>query len=124
MFELEKQFTFESGHVLVHHDGKCRQPHGHSYTLIVQVASPTLIANGPKTNMVIDFNDISAIVCPMIENYFDHKWLNDSLNTDSPTVEFMAKWIYEFLEEKLPGLAAITLHETYSSKVTYRPKKI
>jgi 6-pyruvoyltetrahydropterin/6-carboxytetrahydropterin synthase len=119
-FELEKTFRFEAGHALVHHDGKCRNPHGHSYILSVVLRSTSLISSGPKTNMVIDFEDLSNIVIPMIDQYLDHQWLNDTLKSDSPSVEFIAKWTYEYLEPLLPGLYAITVYETHSSKVTYR----
>jgi 6-pyruvoyltetrahydropterin/6-carboxytetrahydropterin synthase len=121
MFEIQKTFTFEAGHSLVHHDGHCRHPHGHSYVLTIHLQSDRLITDGPKRNMVIDFGDISACVSPMVDRYFDHCWLNDTLETDSPTVEFMAQWIYNHLKPQLPALAAITLHETATSKVTYRP---
>ncbi|MBA2727163.1 MAG: 6-carboxytetrahydropterin synthase QueD [Parachlamydiaceae bacterium] len=120
LFELEKSFRFEAGHVIVHHDGKCRNPHGHSYTLAVVLRSNTLIPSGPKANMVIDFNDLSNIVMPMIDQYLDHQWLNDTLESEAPTVEFIAKWIFEYLEPFLPSLYAITVFETHSSKVTYR----
>lgn len=120
MFKIEKTFTFEAGHTLDHHDGHCRHPHGHSYILTVQLESPSLVADGPKRNMVIDFADISTVVIPMIDQYFDHCWLNDTLETDSPTVEFMAQWIFRYLKPKLPSLTAVSLNETATSKVTYR----
>ena len=119
MFELEKAFFFEAGHVLKHHDGKCKNPHGHSYQLLIKVRSPTLISSGPKTNMVMDFFDISTIVKKMIEEYFDHKWVNDTLNTDSATSEFMCKWIFDHLDPQLNGLYRVTLYETASSKASY-----
>lgn len=120
MFEIEKNFFFEAGHSLTHHDGRCREPHGHSYQLSVTLRSDTLNQSGPKTNMVMDFADIGSIVKPMIEKYFDHRWLNETLQSDSATAEYIARWIYEYLEPKLPGLYQISLHETSSSKVTYR----
>lgn len=120
MFEIEKKFRFEAGHQLVHHNGLCKEPHGHSYLFIVTLLSDRLISSGPKKNMVIDFFDLADIVKPMIEEYLDHKWLNDSLNTDSPTAEFIAKWIFDYLAPKLEGLHAITLYETESSKVVYK----
>lgn len=120
MFEIEKTFHFEAGHSMTHHDGKCCAPHGHSYLLTIALRSNDLISSGPKTNMVMDFTDISAIVKPMVEEYFDHKWLNDTLNTDSPSTEFMARWIYNYLQPKLPLLYTVSLQETRSSKVTYR----
>lgn len=121
MFDLEKIFHFEAGHALTHHDGKCRQPHGHSYILVIHIQANSLIKEGPKRNMVMDFSDITAHVNPMIRDYFDHHWLNETLQTDSPTVEFMAHWIYHYLKPHLPLLHGITLHETATSKVTYSP---
>ncbi|WP_049767114.1 6-carboxytetrahydropterin synthase QueD [Waddlia chondrophila] len=119
MFTIIKTFRFEAGHQLAHHDGACKHPHGHSYVLEIQVKSGTLIDDGPKKNMVIDFHHISDIVKPMINTYFDHKWLNDTLETDSPTSEFIARWIYRHLDRQIPGLHAIGLSETATSKVIY-----
>lgn len=119
MFELKKTFHFEAGHQLVHHDGKCARPHGHSYVLTVHIRGTELIQEGPKKNMVLDFSAVSEIVKPMIKKYFDHHWLNDTLETDSPSVEFMARWIYRYLKPKLESLTAVTLSETATSQVTY-----
>jgi 6-pyruvoyltetrahydropterin/6-carboxytetrahydropterin synthase len=123
MFDLEKIFHFEAGHSLTLHDGKCRHPHGHSYILTIHIQSEELIQSGPKTNMVMDFSEITSIVNPMISQYFDHHWMNDTLKTDSPTVEFMAQWIYHYLKPHLPKLHAITLNETATSKVRYSPQE-
>lgn len=121
MFELEKTFHFEAGHVLKQHDGRCKDPHGHSYSMTVHLRSNQLINHGPKSNMVMDFADISAVVKPMINDYLEHKWLNETLQTESPTAEYIAKWIYEYLIPYLPGLYAVTLQETASSRVIYKP---
>ena len=107
----------------MHHDGLCSEPHGHSYQFIVTIRNDTLISSGPKKNMVIDFFDISDSVKPMIEKYLDHKWLNDTLESDSPTAEYIAKWIYDHLATKIEGLYSITLFETETSKVVYRRMK-
>lgn len=120
MFTLQKTFRFEAGHVLTYHDGKCSKPHGHSYVLTVTIEGEELVADGPKRNMVIDFYDIKTPVKKLLEDYLDHHWLNDTLETDSPTCEYIAKWIFDYLKPKLPLLSAITVHETASSCVTYR----
>jgi len=120
MFEIEKKFRFEAGHQLIHHDGQCSEPHGHSYVLLVTIRSDHIEPKGPKKNMVMDFNDISNVVKPMIDKYLDHKWLNDTLGTDSPTAEFIAKWIFDYLNDPLPNLDHVTLYETETSRVTYR----
>lgn len=123
MFELEKSYRFEAGHTLDLHDGKCAIPHGHSYILTIHIHSDTLISSGPRTNMVMDFNDLNLIVNPMIEKYFDHKWLNNTLQCNAATVEYIARWIFDYLEPFIPCLHAISLDETATSRVTYRKIK-
>lgn len=121
MFEIEKDFSFEAGHVVQAHTGKCSSPHGHSYRLTVIVRSENLQTIGPSRGMVCDFQDISSAVKPMIEEYFDHKWLNETLHTDSPTAEEIAKWIFDYLEPKLPGLYKVTVGETATARASYAP---
>lgn len=124
MYELQKTYTFEAGHALELHDGKCRRPHGHSYVFIVHLESDGLIEAGPKKNMVLDFGDLDKVVEPMVEEYLDHRWLNETLGSDSPTCEYIACWIFEYLEERLDFLSAVTVYETAKSKVIYRRKAL
>lgn len=121
MFTVEKSFHFEAAHSLTFHNGKCKGLHGHSYILTVQAASKTLQDSGPQKNMVWDFDEISQVAKPMIKQYFDHHYLNDTLDNDSPTAEFIAKWIYDYLKPQIPLLTAIYIQETVNCKVTYRP---
>lgn len=120
MYTIEREFSFEAGHCLVHHNGKCSSPHGHSYRFIVFIQGDELIKQGPQKNMIIDFYNLEAIVYPMIEDFLDHKWLNDSLMTDSPSVEFIAKWIFDHLNPLLSGLHAIKVYETPTCSAIYR----
>jgi 6-pyruvoyltetrahydropterin/6-carboxytetrahydropterin synthase len=118
-FEVEKIFSFEAGHLLDHHDGKCRHPHGHSYVLKVRLRTDALVKEGPQKNMVVDFSLISDIVKPMIKTYFDHQWLNTTLECDSPTAEYIAFWVYNYLEPLIPSLYSVTICETPSASATY-----
>ena len=60
---ITKEFTFETGHALYGHDGKCKNIHGHSYKLSVTVlGKPVLDSNGPKFGMIMDFSDLKKIV--------------------------------------------------------------
>lgn len=120
---LEKRFAFEASHRLHHHDSKCNRLHGHSYGLVIEVGADELVADGPKRGMVVDFDDIAAHVRPMIADHLDHHHLNDTLGTDSPTAEFIAVWCYKYLRPLLPLLTAVTVEETPSARVTYRPRQ-
>ena len=119
MFEVEKTFSFEAGHVLTHHDGPCACPHGHSYGLTVVVRGGALVTSGSKSGMVIDFQQIGEVVKPMIAEYLDHHWLNETLKTDTPTAESIAKWVFDYLWPRLPGLHRICIRETASSCASY-----
>jgi 6-pyruvoyltetrahydropterin/6-carboxytetrahydropterin synthase len=119
MFEIEKKFRFEAGHTLLHHDGKCSSPHGHSYVLTIVLRSQSLISDGPKQSMVRDFQEISDVVKPMIDQYFDHKWLNETLSLDSPTAERIAEWIFKYVQPKIPQLYKVSVRETESSSASF-----
>mmetsp|Transcript_12202 Transcript_12202/g.32854 ORF Transcript_12202/g.32854 Transcript_12202/m.32854 type:complete len:162 (+) Transcript_12202:85-570(+) len=122
MYTLEKDFRFEAMHVLEHHDGKCARPHGHSYGCTVRLRARELQAAGPKINMLMDFSDVSAVVRSMIEKFLDHRNLNETLGTDSPTAEFIARWIFDYLKPHLPLLSDVTVSETTTSRATYQPE--
>lgn len=119
MFEIEKSFSFEAGHTLSHHDGKCINPHGHSYTVTIRLRGEKLQESGPKKNMLVDFHDIGAAMKPLLEKHLDHHWLNDTLQTDSPTAEWIAQWIFTALLPQLPQLVSVTVQETATAKATY-----
>lgn len=119
MFEVEKIFTFEAGHVLHQHDGICSRPHGHSYVLKVAVRKEQLLSTGPQQGMVVDFHQIRSVVNPMLDDFFDHHWLNDTLKMESPTAESIAKWIFDYLYLKIDGLYRVTICETATSSASY-----
>lgn len=121
MYTLTKSFKFEASHILHHHDGKCARLHGHSYTLTVELSSQTLQRTGSETNMVTDFGRISTSVKKLLLSHLDHHHLNDSLQTDSPTAEFIAAWCFKMLKPALPQLCAVTIQETMTSSATFRP---
>jgi 6-pyruvoyltetrahydropterin/6-carboxytetrahydropterin synthase len=71
--------------------------------------------------MVMDYSDIKKSIKPILENYLDHHHLNDTLAIDSPTSEYVAKWIYEKLKPELPQLAGVMVRETCTSSCLYHP---
>jgi len=85
--------TFDAAHFLPTHKGKCRNLHGHTYTLIICLSGDKLNNKG----MLIDFGDIKAVVNQRITSILDHSLLNDLHNIgfpfDCPTAERIAEWI-------------------------------
>ncbi|MGA0334172.1 MAG: 6-pyruvoyl trahydropterin synthase family protein [Kiritimatiellia bacterium] len=68
--KIAKEFRWEMGHRLPLHEGACRNLHGHSYRLVVEVEGEV----NPVTGMVIDFAEISAKVKPFLQE-LDHAFL-------------------------------------------------
>ena len=67
------------GHRLPHHKGLCRNVHGHSYRMIVEVTGEV-----DDNGMIIDFFDLNNIIKPILEKY-DHAflcWENDKAIRD------------------------------------------
>ncbi|HRH40410.1 MAG TPA: 6-carboxytetrahydropterin synthase [Pyrinomonadaceae bacterium] len=141
-FILTKTFPFEAAHQLKYHDGKCARLHGHSFKLTIVISGkntvPELIrepevplnqqkpAKDPKSNMLLDYGEISAIVKPFVESHLDHHFLNDTLETESPTSEYIASYCFGYLsgEFRKAGvkLKEIRISETCTSEAIYRVK--
>jgi 6-pyruvoyltetrahydropterin/6-carboxytetrahydropterin synthase len=60
--------------------------------------------------MIVDFDEISARVRPLVVERLDHSSLNDVL--PNPTAEHIALWIWDTLEKELPQLDEIVVWET------------
>lgn len=74
---IAKEFRWEMGHRLPLHEGACRNVHGHSYRLMVEVEGELC----PDTGMVIDFGEISAKVKPLLAE-LDHAFLCQDSDTE------------------------------------------
>lgn len=101
---VTKRFTFDAAHQLEHHDGKCSQMHGHTYTLEITVEGvPLPVAPGnPKSGMIVDFGDLKQLVVDHLLSKIDHAVLNDAFHYT--TAEVMAQEIFTMLE---PAIADI-----------------
>ncbi|HJY64233.1 MAG TPA: 6-pyruvoyl tetrahydropterin synthase family protein [Ignavibacteria bacterium] len=67
--KIAKEYRWEMGHRLPFHKGLCRNIHGHSYKMIVEITGSL-----NKQGMVIDFFDLNKIIKPIIDKY-DHAFL-------------------------------------------------
>ncbi|MDO4640405.1 MAG: 6-carboxytetrahydropterin synthase QueD [Neisseria sp.] len=136
--KITKIFTFDSSHMLDGHDGKCQNLHGHTYRLEVTV-SGSLIEEGAKAGMVMDFTDLKSIVRQTVTEPFDHAflyhganprecqiaallegWKMKTLRLDArTTAENMAVEIYRRLREGGLDVCRIKLWETPESCAEY-----
>ncbi len=116
-FELRKKFRFEAAHYLPHlpEGHKCRRLHGHSFEVEIAVRGPY----DPKRGWVQDFADLRRAFQPLCDQ-LDHHLLNDIPGLENPTSENLARWIWNQLKPKLPGLVEVVVAETPTSRCIYR----
>jgi 6-pyruvoyltetrahydropterin/6-carboxytetrahydropterin synthase len=124
MFLIEKDFSFEAAHFLPYHKGKCSRLHGHSFKATVTIASISLQENpASDCGMLMDFADLKKIMTPLIDDYLDHRCLNDFI--DNPTAENLAFAIAQYVKKELAfferqlSLIQVTVHETCTARATY-----
>jgi 6-pyruvoyltetrahydropterin/6-carboxytetrahydropterin synthase len=117
--EIYKEFSFDSAHFLPYlpEDHKCRQIHGHTYTLRVYLKGNFV----KDQNWIMDFKELKNTVLPTLE-LVDHKLLNEIQGLHNPTAENITVWFWEHLQPVLPLLSRIELKETATSGVIYNGK--
>jgi len=121
MISICRRFEFHAAHHLPNHEGKCKETHGHSYILEVEVIGK-IHTEGPAAGMIMDFSRLKKIVNDSVLEKIDHKNLNDIW--DNPTAENMVVDISRWIELELPlGLILLNrvrLWETGNSYAEWR----
>ncbi len=114
---IVKEFSFEAAHFLPNlpDDHKCKRLHGHSFRIEVHVKGNL----DPTNKWVMDYGEISLIVKPIIEEYLDHRLLNEVEGLENPTSEQIAIWLWNKISNKLKGLYQIVVHETCTARAIY-----
>jgi 6-pyruvoyltetrahydropterin/6-carboxytetrahydropterin synthase len=97
---VSKEFTFDAAHHLHAYEGKCKNLHGHTYTVVFGISGFP-----DEIGLVIDFGDIKQIWKEHIEIYLDHRYLNEMLPPMNTTAENMVVWIFEQMEQQLQSPA-------------------
>jgi 6-pyruvoyltetrahydropterin/6-carboxytetrahydropterin synthase len=92
MFEITVQAGFSSGHYLRDYHGKCENPHGHNYRVLVTLIGEELEPNG----LLLDFKVLKQVLRPTVQ-YLDHNMINDlePFTTVNPSAENLAKYFFD-----------------------------
>lgn len=136
MYKLKTTASFDSAHFLSGYNGKCANIHGHTWKIEVEVSEKSLIAEGEKRGMVIDFSDLKKSVRALADRY-DHTLIYEkgSLRESTltalrdegfslteiplrPTAENFARLFYEALSAELP-VSCVTVYETPDNCAAY-----
>lgn len=123
MFEITVQAGFSSGHFLREYYGKCENPHGHNYRVLVTLVGSELESNG----LLLDFKLLKSVLKPTVE-YLDHHMINDlePFTTVNPSAENLAKYFYDQTAGQLHAMTQgrvrvkdCTIYETDTSFAKY-----
>ena len=123
MFTLKVTDKFCAAHQLVGYPGDCANLHGHTWKVEMVIAGPSL----NEMEMLIDFRDakdtLNEILAPL-----DHNGsLNDILQIDHPTAEYLAWHIFYEIKDALVALGLpmdtvlkeVTVWESDNAGVTF-----
>jgi 6-pyruvoyltetrahydropterin/6-carboxytetrahydropterin synthase len=81
--KIAKEFRWEMGHRLPNHFGQCKNIHGHSYKMLVEIEGEL-----NEQGMVIDYYDVEKIINPIVEK-LDHAFMVNK--NDKVVLEFLEK---------------------------------
>ena len=139
-----KEFTWDMAHMLAGHEGLCKNLHGHTYRMQVEVSrldGGSVGKNGNTQGMVVDFKVLKDLVKSKIVKPLDHAFMYWKDSTDEveheiarllkknekkvvevsyrPTAEEMALNFYDELSKELEGcgleLCSVKIWETPTS---------
>lgn len=106
--KIAKEFRWEMGHRLPEHFGKCKNIHGHSYLMIVEIEGEVL-----SSGMVMDYYDLKKIINPLVEEV-DHSFMVYSGD----------EMIISFLKEMKSKMVIVNFQSTVENICNYFVDKI
>lgn len=120
MMKIAKEFYWDMGHRLPEHFGKCKNIHGHSYRMFVELEGAV-----QQSGMVMDYYDLKKIVLPVVET-LDHAFMVYSGDTE--IVEFLqkmkSKYVIVDFQSTVENICLYILSEIKKSNLPQNVKTI
>lgn len=103
---IYKEFHFEAAHFLpsAERGHPNSRVHGHSFRARVSIEGEP----DPETGLILHLDDLAAAVGEARAE-LDHRFLNDVAGLEAPTLERIAIWLWNRLQNRVPGLAEIVI---------------
>lgn len=139
MYYLEVEDSFDSAHFLKGYCGKCKNIHGHRWSVLITIKSELLKVDEKYKGMICDFKEVKADLKKLIEK-FDHKLIieKNSISKEDlnilekefeieimefrPTAENFAKFFFENMKYKYSNIESCKVYETPNNAVMYKDK--
>jgi 6-pyruvoyltetrahydropterin/6-carboxytetrahydropterin synthase len=92
MWELTKSFRFEAAHTIAGTTlgSASEEVHGHSFRAEIAISGEP----DPRTGMIVDLGQFERSIAD-VQQMLDHKLLNRIESLGAPTLENLAKFIFE-----------------------------
>ncbi|MEL6369519.1 MAG: 6-carboxytetrahydropterin synthase [Pseudomonadota bacterium] len=125
MYEQSYQFSFEAAHELGANikmsdspDGEAHpysRIHGHSFVATVTLGA----ANLSDGKWIVDYAELKRD-CQNVASRLDHRLLNEIEGLSTPTLECLARWIFDAVRQSQPALTTVEVaRPTLGEKVRY-----
>lgn len=137
MYFLKTEQSFDSAHFLKDYDGKCRNIHGHRWTVVIEVKGESLNEVGTKRGMIIDFGDLKDELKNLCDE-LDHCLIceKDSLKPKTfealieedfkivqvpfiPTAENFSKYFFDKMKNMNYPIHRVEVYETPNNVAIY-----
>ncbi|HEX3755274.1 MAG TPA: 6-carboxytetrahydropterin synthase [Rhizomicrobium sp.] len=116
MIEITQEFGFDAAHWLGDGATENRRLHGHSFYAEVTLRGEP----DPATGFLRDFGDMKRAL-DAIHDTLDHRLLNEIEGLGVPTLENLARFIFERARAALPEVTRVKLRRpSYGQTCVYR----
>jgi 6-pyruvoyltetrahydropterin/6-carboxytetrahydropterin synthase len=111
---------FSAAHYLKNYDGKCKNLHGHTWVVDVELVGKI---SSMENGILLDFTELKPLVKSILP---DHQLLNDVVDFN-PTAENLVVWLCQELAKKLleinfkGQINSVTLWESDKARVRHHP---
>ena len=81
-FQIQRTIGIDAGHRIPTHGSKCKNVHGHRYTIEAHCTAEETIKGGGQSGMLLDFGFLKDEMMAQIDFYCDHGfiiWVEDEL---------------------------------------------
>lgn len=115
MIELTQEFGFDAAHYLGESAPENARLHGHSFYVEVTLKGEP----NPKTGFLRDLGEVRAAL-DAIKDKLDHRLLNEVDGLGNPTLENLARFIFNAAKAKLPEVAHVKIRRpSYGQSCVY-----
>ncbi|OGH98114.1 MAG: 6-carboxytetrahydropterin synthase QueD [Candidatus Melainabacteria bacterium RIFOXYA12_FULL_32_12] len=116
MFEVKVEDHFSAAHHLLNYEGECENQHGHNWKVEAYVQSEIL----DKSNILMDFKVLKKSLGQVLKK-LDHRDINEleEFKGQSPSSEYIARYIYKELKKEIPQLTKVSVWETERARASY-----